>query len=31
MGDQGWVLVIGDDDAADAFCSAVGVECVIWT
>lgn len=26
MGDQGWVFLIRDDDAGDAFAAAVGVE-----
>ena len=26
VGDEGWVFVVGDDDAGDAFCAAVGVE-----
>jgi hypothetical protein len=30
VGDHGRVLVVGDYDAADAFCAAVGVECVFW-
>jgi hypothetical protein len=27
--DDGGVFVVGDYDAADAFCAAVGVECVL--
>lgn len=30
VGDQGGVLVVGDDDAADALGAAVGVESVVW-
>lgn len=26
---KGWIIVIGDDDTADAFCATVGVECVV--
>lgn len=29
MGDDGGVFVVGDYDTADAFCAAVGVECVL--
>lgn len=30
VGYHGRVFVVGDDDAAHAFCAAVGVECVFW-
>lgn len=30
VGNHGGVFVVGDYDAADAFCAAVGVECVFW-
>lgn len=26
---KSWIVVIGDNDAADAFCATVGVECVV--
>lgn len=29
VGDEGRVLLVGDDDAADALASAVGMECVV--
>ena len=29
VGDEGRVLLVGDDDAADALAAAVGVECVV--
>lgn len=28
--DERGILVVGDDDAADAFCATVGVKGVIW-
>lgn len=30
VSDQGGVLVVGDDDAADALGAAVGVEGIVW-
>lgn len=30
MRDERWIVCVTDYDAGDAFCSAIGVECVGW-